>query len=164
MTTPALDRLQEDMEAIALGEQRNSGPFCGHCFSRLSGSSAATHPSNVTRRCPLCQAASEDIAPVECVPNEVLAIYMAKRRREGLIVNLFAFAGIFLSLALSALLWFVLPPNWWRLASFAMLALGSWYLARLFGYEVGVPIGARSGRHLRDRRWREFELQRGNPT
>jgi len=160
MTLAALDRLQEDMEAIALGDEENSGTFCGRCFSRLNGSGAGTTPG----RCQVCQTATDEIPSVDRVPVEVLAIYMAKRRREGLIVNLFAFAGIFLSLVLSALLWFVLPPNWWRLASFAMLAFGSWYLARLVGYEVGVPIGARSGRSIRDKLWREFDLQRARPS
>jgi hypothetical protein len=147
-----LDRLQEPMEAIALGEDENRGRFCGMCYSRL----AVAGPQG----CPVCGTSTQDRAPVERVPDEVLAIYMAKRGREGLIVNLFAFGGIFLSLILSALLWFVLPPNLWRLASFAVLAFGSYYLARLVGYQIGVPIGSESGRRLRDRRWQELDLQR----
>jgi hypothetical protein len=156
ITAPVLDRLQDRMEAVALGEEDNSGAFCGLCFNRLDETFIA---SNLPLQCPVCRTSTQGSAPVEHVPDEVLAIYLAKRRREGLIVNLFAFAGIFLSLMLSALLWFLLPANLWRIASFAMLALGSYYLARLVGYQVGVPIGAESGRRLRDRRWREFELR-----
>jgi hypothetical protein len=157
ITGPVLDRLQHRMEAVALGEEDNSGAFCGRCFNRLDDT---RRTSNLPLQCPVCRTSTQDSAPVEHVPGEVLAIYMAKRTREGLIVNLFAFAGIFLSLLLSALLWFLLPSNLWRIASFAMLALGSYYLARLVGYQVGVPIGAESGRRLRDRRWREFEQLR----
>jgi hypothetical protein len=158
--TSSLDQLQEDMEAIGLGERDNRGPFCGHCFSRLDPPSPAGPSRGTDGQCPVCGADVDEVQPVPEVPQKVLAIYLAKRSREGLIVNLCAFAGIFLSLALSALLWFALPANWWRLASFAMLAAGSYYLARVVGYEVGVPIGSRSGRRLRDRRWREFNLQR----
>ena len=158
-TALPLDRLQEPMEAIALGSEPNSGRFCPHCFARLETSQPARHPSSV-HSCPICGGAEAESAPFDHVPDEVLALYMAKRRREGIIVNAFAFGGIFVSLILSALLWFIVPPNLWRLASFAMLAFGSYYFARLFGYQLGVPIGAESGRRLRDRRWREFELRR----
>ncbi|HET9319036.1 MAG TPA: hypothetical protein VFO27_04650 [Bryobacteraceae bacterium] len=81
---------------------------------------------------------------------------MAKRRREGLIVNLFAFTGIFLALVISAGIWLITPDNFWKIAPFAVLIFGAYYLARVVGYNVGVPLGSSSGRKLRDARWRDY--------
>ena len=86
---------------------------------------------------------------------------MAKRRREGTIVNLFAFVGIFLALVISAGVWLITPDNLWKLAPFAVLLFGAYYLARVVGYNVGVPLGSSSGRKLRDRRWTAYVQARG---
>lgn len=157
-----LDVLQQLMEEIALGARQNHGRFCGNCYAEL-GEAVRRKPSRLpAAQCEICGAWTDDVQPADHVPDEVLSIYLAKRKREGLFVNLFAFSGIFLSIVLSAASWLWLPDNWWRVLPFAILVFGSYYLARLIGYDVGVPLGSRSGRRLRDRRWRAFELARGS--
>jgi hypothetical protein len=151
--TQYLDELQEQMEAIALEQSPNHGRFCAHCYGRLHEPSRRRPSRLPASVCEYCGTASDEIAPGHRVPEQVLEMYMAKRRREGLIVNLFAFAGIFLSLAISAAVWLLTPDNLWKIAPFVVLVLGSYYLARVIGYNVGVPIGSASGRKLRNLRW-----------
>ena len=148
-----LDDLQESMEAIALGRSPNHGRFCAFCYGRL-GEPIRRRPSRLpASRCEYCGTASDEIPPSHSVPDEVLALYMAKRRREGLFVNLFAFLGIFLALVISAGVWLITPDNLWKIAPFAVLILGAYYLARVLGYNAGVPLGSASGRKLRGQRW-----------
>jgi hypothetical protein len=138
------------MEEIGLGHEPNSGRFCGRCYARLGAK----------QNCEVCGTATEGARPVTSVPAEVVALYMAKRKREGLLVNAFAFFGIFVSMVISGLLWFLLPSGWLDILPFAMLVLGSYYLARLFGFWIGATLGYNSGRALRDRRWSQFVARR----
>jgi hypothetical protein len=155
-----LDELQASMEAIALGQSPNHGRFCGYCYGRLSEPSRRRPSRLPASACNFCGTQTADIPQVHCVPDEVLALYMAKRRREGLIVNVFAFLGIFLALVLSAIAWLLTPDNLWKVVPFVILVLGAFYLARLIGYNAGVPIGSASGRRIRDARWAEYVAKR----
>jgi hypothetical protein len=155
-SAPYLDLLQEAMEAVALGEKANHGRYCGNCYGALGGPTGRRTSQLAASECEFCGQSTAATSAAVSVPAEVLSIYMAKRKREGLIVNFFAFVGIFLSLVLSALLWFLLPDNWWKVLPFVVLAFGSYYLARVIGYNVGVPVGSKSGRKLRDRQWQTF--------
>jgi hypothetical protein len=159
-TASFLDDLQESTEAIALGQSPNHGRFCSYCYGRLH-EPIRRHPSRLPASgCEFCGTESDEIPPVHRVPDEVLALYMAKRKREGLFVNLFAFLGIFLALIISAGAWLVTPDNLWKIAPFAILILGAYYLARVLGYNAGVPVGSASGRKLRDQRWATFVEER----
>ncbi len=154
------DELQPQMEAIALGQSPNHGRFCGNCYGRLSEPSRRRPSRLPASACSYCGALTSEVPQVHRVPDEVLALYMAKRKREGLIVNLFAFLGIFLALVLSAVTWLITPDNLWKIAPFVVLVLGAYYLARVIGYNVGVPIGSASGRRIRDECWAAFVQQR----
>jgi hypothetical protein len=154
-----LDGLQESMEEIALGQSPNHGRFCGNCYGRLSEPSRRRPSRLPASICKHCGARTDATPQVHAVPAEVLELYMAKRKREGLIVNLFAFLGIFLALVLSAVVWLITPDNLWKIAPFLVLILGAYYLARVIGYNVGVPVGSRAGRNIRDARWAAY-LQR----
>ena len=155
-----LDELQPEMEAIALGQRPNHGRFCGHCYGRLSEPSRRRPSRLPASVCNVCGTTTEEVLQVHRVPDAVLTIYMAKRRREGLIVNLFAFLGIFLALVLSAIAWLLTPDNLWKLLPFVILVLGALYLARVIGYNVGVPVGSGSGRRIRDARWAQYVQDR----
>jgi hypothetical protein len=158
-----LDSLQEQMENIALGASPNHGRFCARCYGRL-GEPIRRRPSRLPASlCEHCGLSTDEHPPVHRVPDQVLEIYMAKRRREGLIVNLFAFLGIFIALVVSALVWLVTPDNMWKIAPFAVLLFGSYYLARVIGYNVGVPVGSNSGRKLRNQRWLAYDAGRDYP-
>jgi hypothetical protein len=151
-----LNELQPQMEAIALGQSPNHGRFCGYCYGRLSEPSRRRPSRLPASACSFCGTRTDEVPQVHRVPDEVLTLYMAKRKREGLIVNLFAFLGIFLALVLSAIVWLITPDNLWKIAPFVVLVLGALYLARLIGYNVGVPVGSASGRRIRDQRWAAF--------
>ena len=149
-----LEALQQPMERLGLQEVPNYGRFCGHCFRRLQ--------EEERERCPLCGADLAAVGTVERVPDQVIAIYMAKRKREGLLVNTFAYVGLFLGAA-SSLVLAMLLPGWWRLGAVLMLVLGSYYLANLLGIAVGGVLGYRWGVSVRNRRWREYDAQRAGP-
>lgn len=146
-----LEALQQPMERLGLQEVPNYGRFCGYCFRRLQ--------EDERERCPLCGADLEAAGTVERVPDEVIAIYMAKRKREGLLVNTFAYVGLFVGAASSLAMAMVLP-GWWRLGAVLMLVLGSYYLANLFGIAIGGVLGYRWGVSVRNRRWREYVARR----
>lgn len=153
------------MERLGLGQEANKGRFCGYCYARL-GEGRSRKAAALPPRCPVCAQSTREVAALDRVPSEVLAIYLAKRRREGLVVNLFAFFGIFVAFVLSGVLWLVFPgPGIWReIVSLGTLAAGGYYLARLFGLWIGAALGYRSGCTLRNRRWRAFVSQRAAET
>lgn len=152
------------MEEIGLGQRQNEGRFCGFCYARLS-EPIQRKPSHLPASdCRVCGRSTDALPSVASVPADVLAIYLAKRKREGLFVNLFAFLGIFLAMVLSAVLWLVLPGGWWEIIPFVVLIFGAYYLARLFGLWFGASIGYASGYKLRERRWQEFLSSRDRQT
>jgi hypothetical protein len=158
------DDLQESMEEIGLGRAKNEGRFCGYCYGRLTEPNRRRPSRLPASVCPFCDTSTDQVTPVKQVPAEVLSFYLAKRRREGLIVNAFAFLGIFLALLLSAAVWFLTPDNLWKILPFAILAVGSYYLARVLGYNAGVPIGRASGEKVRDGLWNAFVERRAAET
>lgn len=152
------------MEAIALGQAANRGQFCGNCFARLADRPAGGRRAVPWPPCEVCGSSEGTAAPAAAVPAEVLGIYLAKRRREGVIVNSFAFLGIFISLVLSGVLFFTLPGGIWEVIPFATLAIGSYYLARLLGFGPGATLGYRSGTALRAQRWQSYLQRRQQPS
>jgi DNA-directed RNA polymerase subunit RPC12/RpoP len=146
-----LEAQQQPMERLGLQEVPNYGRFCGHCYRRLQDEEAA--------ECPLCGSKLDRVGTVSRVPAEAIAVFMAKRKREGLLVNTFAYVGLFIGAATS-LGMAMLLPGWWRLAAVVMLVLGSYYLANLLGIAVGGVLGYRWGVSIRDRRWQEYVAQR----
>src|SRR5205085_9720 len=101
--TAFLDDLQVQMEEIGLQKVPNLGHFCGFCYGRL--------PDGATQ-CSYCGRTVAEVAPVAKVPIYVLRVYLAKRRREGMMVNTFAFIGLFLAVVLSGLIYLFLTGGW----------------------------------------------------
>ena len=141
-----LDALQERMERIIRGESPNAGRFCGYCYARLDDRS---------ERCPVCGRDTDVAGVVPRVPRDALRVYDAHRRKMRLWVNLFAYLGIFLAVALF-LVMIVTIPNPWVWFAVPVLFFGSWYLANILGGGVGAAIGARKGVPLRAARWRKL--------
>ncbi|MHB8576407.1 MAG: hypothetical protein ACYDCQ_13865 [Dehalococcoidia bacterium] len=150
--TGFLDDLQVQMEEIGLQKVPNLGRFCGFCYGRLPDGQ---------RRCAHCGRGSDEVAPVSKIPIYVLRVYLAKRRREGIMVNLFAFIGLFLAVVLSGVIYFFLIGNWRVIALFVLLGAG-WYLANLLGYQVGAVLGYNWGCTVRDRYWVQYVEDRRN--
>jgi hypothetical protein len=150
--TAYLDDLQVQMEELGLQKQPNLGRFCGFCYGRLPDGA---------ERCGFCGRTVAAVAPVAKVPIYVLRVYLAKRRREGLMVNTFAFVGLFLAVVISGLIYFFLVGNWRVIALFVLLFAG-WYLANLLGGWLGATLGYNWGRSVRDRYWLQYVEDRRN--
>jgi hypothetical protein len=147
-----LDDLQMQMEELGLQKAPNLGRFCGYCYGRLPDGDEA---------CRYCHHTTSDVRPVAKVPVYVLRLYLAKRRREGIMVNAFAFLGLFLAVVLSGLIYFFLIGNWRVVALFVLLVAG-WYFANLLGYNVGGTLGYNWGRSVRDGYWLRYLEDRRN--
>ena len=78
-------RLDELMAAMIKGTAPNVGRFCGYCYTPLG---------KKREECRHCGTSTSDYAPVEKLPMEFGALYRRMRKRESLIVNSFAFAGL----------------------------------------------------------------------
>ncbi len=150
--TAYLDDLQLQMEELGLQKAPNLGRFCGYCYGRLPDGETLCH---------YCHRSTAEVEPVSKVPIYVLRLYLAKRRREGLLVNTFAFLGLFLAVVLSGLIYFFLIGNWRIIALLVLLAAG-WYLANLLGYNVGGTLGYNWGRRVRDNYWLRYCEDRRN--
>lgn len=150
--TAYLDDLQVQMEELGLQKLPNLGRFCGFCYGRLPDGD---------ERCAFCGRPTAEAAPVQKVPIYVLRVYLAKRRREGIMVNSFAFLGLFLAVVISGLIYFFLVGNWRVIALFVLLFAG-WYLANLLGGWFGATLGYNWGRSVRDRYWLQYVEDRRN--
>jgi hypothetical protein len=131
------ERLDEVLGMMIKGDAPNAGRFCGHCYTPLTKQAGA---------CPHCWTPVASRAPVEKVPAEVVAMYRRMRKRESLIVNTFAFAGLFLGVllfvALVAVAVFLMDGSWVML-SVALVALlvGGRIFAGILGGWIGDDIG-----------------------
>lgn len=152
--TAYMDDLQVQMEELGLQRAPNLGHFCGHCYGRLTDG---------TERCRYCGTDVRETPSVTKVPIYVLRVYLAKRRREGIMVNTMAFFGMFLAVVLSGLIYFFLVGNW-RIISLVVLLVAGWYLANLMGGWFGAELGYSWGRKVRDRYWLQYIEDRRNGT
>ncbi len=150
--TAYLDDLQVQMEDLGLQKVPNLGRFCGFCYGRLpDGEEVCRH----------CHRSTGEVAPVAKVPVYVLRVYLAKRRREGIMVNSFAFLGLFLAVVLSGVIYFFLVGNW-RVIALIVLLFAGWYLANLLGGWIGATLGYNWGRAVRDSYWVRYVEDRRN--
>jgi hypothetical protein len=83
------ESLEQHIVAVTRGELPNHGTFCGNCYTPLSRDSA---------RCPHCGEATLARAPVERVPDEVIAMLREQRKIESRVVNTYAYAGLILAI------------------------------------------------------------------
>ena len=82
-------RLNEIMALMIGGQIPNVGRFCGYCYTPLGKDDAA---------CGHCGRSRGEYAPVAKIPSDFFVLYRNMRRRESLIVNSFAYAGLALAL------------------------------------------------------------------
>lgn len=150
-------RLDELLDAIRRGEAPNAGRFCGYCFTPLADRDACVH----------CGRPTSHVPPVERVPNEVLEMYRALRRRESLVVNSFAYLGltigVLLFVAMVAVAVFYLDAAWWFLTlSIVVLLVGGRVLAGILGGIVGDNLGYRYARRKLAEDWAAYQASRGS--
>jgi hypothetical protein len=150
------ERLDTLMSAMLDGEAPNVGRFCGYCYTPL-GKKADV--------CAHCARTTSDYEPVAKLPPEVIDLYRRMRKREGLIVNSFAFAGLGLGLILFILLVAVavyrFDQSLWMLAgATAVLIVGGRIFAGILGGWIGDSIGYDFAHKRLVEEWRAFERER----
>jgi hypothetical protein len=145
------ERLIALMDDVLEGKAPNAGRFCGYCY----------HPVTAARQadggpCPHCGRSADDVAAVTRVPEEVFAMYRARRAREGWTVRGIAWAGLTLGVVLGLLPLALAGVTWWSVLAFfgtmAFFYIGSANLAN----SVGDALGYAWGQSVMRRRWAAF--------
>jgi hypothetical protein len=150
------ERLDELMAAMLKGEVPNVGRFCGYCYTPLSKkSSVCTH----------CTRSADDYPPVARIPTDFFPLYKRMRRRESLIVNSFAFAGLTLGLVLFIGLVTVAvyrfdASTWWLVGATAALLIGGRIFAGILGGWIGDSIGYDYAHKRLVLEWDEYQQAR----
>ncbi|MDP9236092.1 MAG: hypothetical protein M3P30_01610 [Chloroflexota bacterium] len=150
------ERLDELMAAMLKGEVPNAGRFCGYCYTPLAQKSAV---------CTHCAHSADDVPPVAKIPSDFFPLYQRMRRRESLIVNSFAFAGLTLGLLLFILIVAVAvyrfdASTWWLAGATAVLLIGGRIFAGILGGWIGDSIGYDYAHKRLVLEWLEFQQTR----
>ena len=151
-------RLDEVLGMMIAGEAPNAGRFCGYCYTPMSKTAEA---------CPYCKRDASETGTLEKLPPEVIALYRRWRKRESLVVNSFAFGGLFLAvvifIGLVAYAVYRMEASLWML-SFATLFMlvGGRVFAGIFGGWIGDNVGYDYAHKKLVLEWREFEAKRAS--
>ena len=154
-------RLTTVLDNIFKGEAPNAGRFCGYCFT----------PINAERQqCQHCDALVADHKPVDGIPDAILAMFKQLRRRESLIVNGFAYLGLFTGVAIFIGIFIVLFSTganfWWYVFNIVLLFVLARVLAGILGGYVGDELGYKYARRKLVEDWEAYaeegaEAERG---
>ena len=151
------ERLSTVLDDIVKGVAPNVGRFCGRCYTPMG-------PERT--ECPHCARPVAEHTPVGQIPPEVLVMYRQMRRREGLVVNGFAYLGLALGVFTFIVIFYVLftieANVWWFVGDIVLLFLLSRGLAGILGGFVGDELGFRYARRKLAEGWAEYETGR-NP-
>jgi hypothetical protein len=150
------ERLDEIMGMMLKGEIPNVGRFCGYCYTPLGRGE---------ERCAHCGRTRAEYAPVAKIPPDFFALYKSMRKRESLIVNSFAYAGLALALtlfiALVALAVYRYDAAWgWLAFATAVFIVGGRVFAGLLGGWIGDNIGYDYARRKLAVEWADYERAR----
>lgn len=149
-------RLDEIMASMLKGEIPNVGRFCGYCYTPVTKDSLS---------CDHCGRNTTTYPPQRAIPREFFALYKRMRKREALIVNSFAFAGLgiglILFIVLVGLAVYRFDQSLWMLAgATAVFIVGGRVFAGLLGGWIGDDVGYRYARRKLALEWYEFEAER----
>jgi hypothetical protein len=150
------ERLDEIMGLMVKGEIPNVGRFCGYCYTPLAKGD---------ERCAHCGRSRAEYAPVAKIPPEFFTVYKAMRKRESLVVNSFAYAGLALALmlftALVAVAVYRFDAAWgWLAFATAVFIIGGRVFAGLLGGWIGDNVGFDYARRKLAIDWAEYERSR----
>ncbi len=149
-------RLDEIMAAMIKGAIPNVGRFCGYCYTPVS---------KRTEACAHCGRSTADYAPEPKIPSGFFDLYRRMRKRESLIVNSFAFAGLGIGLILFTfmvgLAVYRYEQNLWLLAgATAVFIVGGRIFAGLLGGWIGDNVGYNYAHKKLVAEWHAYEHQR----
>lgn len=149
-------RLDELMASMLQGEAPNVGRFCGYCYTPLGKREDV---------CAHCGHSVAEYAPVAKIPREFFALYRAMRKRESVIVNSFAFAGLGLGLlafiALVAVGVYRYNASLWVMAlATGVLIIGGRIFAGILGGWIGDTIGYEHAQRKLAVEWAAYERER----
>ena len=139
------DRLREFLDQLQDGMTPNFGSFCSFCYNPL--------PSGFPR-CDHCGQSATERPPLTSIPQDVLDMHRRKLKRESLVVNSFAYAGLALGLAIFLVMvainvLYMQKALWFFLLATFLFLVGSRLLAGVFGGVIGDEIGFRyANKHL----------------
>lgn len=152
-------RLDEIIAAMVKGDIPNVGRFCGYCYTPVAKRAES---------CAHCARPVAESGTVDRLPAGLLDLYRRMRKRESLIVNSFAFAG----LALGLLLFIVLvgvavyrfDQSLWMLAgATAVFIVGGRVFAGILGGWIGDNLGYDYAHRKLVEEWRLYERERSTP-
>jgi hypothetical protein len=151
--SPRLDELMANMLA---GEAPNVGRFCGYCYTPLGRRADV---------CPHCQRTTAEYEPVAKIPTDFFVLYKRMRRRESIIVNSFAFAGLGLGLLVfigmvAIAVYRYNASLWWMAAATVVLIVGGRIFAGILGGWIGDSIGYDVAQRKLAVEWAEYERAR----
>jgi len=150
------ERLSTVLENMFKGEAPNVGRFCSRCYTPIDHERV---------ECRHCGASSKQPPPVERVPDEVLLMFRRLRRRESLVVNGFAYAGLALGVLIFIAIFYVLFSTdanvWWYIFDIILLFVGARVLAGLLGGVLGDELGFKYARRKLTEDWQAYEAGQG---
>lgn len=151
-------RLDEIMASMLKGEIPNVGRFCGYCYTPVG---------KRQEECVHCRRSTSEWAPVPRLPAGFIALYKRMRKRESLIVNSFAFAGLGLALLLFiGLVWiavYEMQQSLWMLTfATAVLIVGGRVFAGLLGGWIGDQVGYDYAHRKLVTEWADYERERAS--
>ena len=141
------ERLNGLLEEIIKGQSPNAGRLCGYCY---------TPTSEESERCPHCGRSTREHPPQPRVPPEVIRMFRNMRRRESIVVNGFALAGLALAVALSIGLFAMFEPLWWRILDIVLMVLMARVFAGILGGFIGDHIGYGYARRRLTEEWKAY--------
>ena len=149
-------RLDEVLGLMISGEAPNAGRFCGNCYTPMS--KTADH-------CPYCATSVAAVPVLDRLPREIIDLYKRMRKRESLIVNSFAFAGLFLGVLLFMILVAIavyLMDQSLVMLGFAtvVLLVGGRVFAGILGGWIGDNVGYEYAQKKLALEWHEFDRAR----
>jgi len=149
-------RLEAFLDNIDAGQAPNSGSFCAFCYNPL--------PSGF-QRCDHCSQVTRERQPIDSLPNDVIAMYQRKQKRESIIVNSFAYLGLGLGLALflglvAINVLYLDRALWFFVVATIVFLVGSRLLAGILGGVVGDEVGFRYAQRRLAEDWAAHVAQR----
>ena len=149
-------RLDEIMALMIKGEIPNVGRFCGYCYSPVGKNETA---------CGHCGTTTAERSTVAKIPADFFVLYRRMRKREALIVNSFAFAGLGLGLLLFiGLVWLAVyryQQSLWLLAfATGVFIVGGRIFAGLLGGWIGDSVGYNYAHRKLVLEWADYDRMR----